>query len=212
MDVQHVRTGKSINLSRSLQFLGQDRVQLEEAFPGDVIGLWDPGVLRIGDTLCAGPPLEFEGVPRFSPEHFVQVRLKDAIKRKQLQKGLDQLSEEGAIQVFFDRRRLGREPVLGAVGVLQFEVTQHRLASEYGARVEFDRLSFIHARWIEDAVTTEVVDKLERSGRAACVVDVEGRVLLLFETDWNLRMMQNEFPNVKLMAAVQPGRSSRAAG
>ena len=149
MEVNHVRTGKTLTLNRTLQFLGQERTFIDEAFAGDVIGMWDPGVLRIGDTLCEQGDWEFEGIPRFSPEYFVRVRLTDPMKRKQLKKGLEQLSEEGAVQLFFDRTRLERDPVLGAVGVLQFEVTQHRLKSEYGVSVVLEALPYRIARWVE---------------------------------------------------------------
>jgi peptide chain release factor 3 len=211
MTVRHVRTGKSLTLSRSLQFLGQDRVQVEEAFAGDVVGLWDPGVLRIGDSLCEDAAYEFDGIPRFSPERFVRVRLLDPSKRKQLKKGLDQLSEEGAVQLFFDRKRLERDPVLGAVGVLQFEVTQHRLAGEYGARVAFDPLPYEQPRWIEGDVTPERLDQIERRTRAPVLVDVEDRPLAMFENDWLMRTVQGEFPTLRFVAALQPGRSRRSA-
>jgi peptide chain release factor 3 len=211
MQVQHVRTDKKLTLARSIQFMGQERVQIEEAFAGDVIGLWDPGVLRIGDSLCEIKPHEFEGIPRFSPEHFVRVRLTDPTRRKQLKKGLDQLSEEGAVQLYFDRKRLERDPILGAVGVLQFEVTQHRLQSEYGVSIAFDRLPYSHARWIEGEHTPELLSKLERTGRTLCLIDVEERPLVLFETDWHMRTAENDHPELKFVAAVQPGRSARAA-
>ncbi len=209
MEVQHVRTGGTLTLSRPVQFLAQERTVIDEAYSGDIIGLWDPGVLRIGDTLCEGTPLEFEGIPRFSPEHFVRVRLEDPLKRKQLKKGLDQLSEEGAVQLFFDRKRLEREPILGAVGVLQFEVIQARLKSEYRVNVGFDALPFHLARWIEgDALN---LDKFELSGRTTCVLDVEDRPLVLFDSEWLLQMAQTDNPNVRFIAAVQPGRGTRSA-
>ena len=211
MDVLHVRSGKSLTLSRSLHFLAQERTVIDEAFSGDIVGLWDPGVLRIGDTLCEGAPLEFEGVPRFSPEHFVRVRLTDPMKRKQLKKGLDQLSEEGAVQMFFDRKRLERDPVLGAIGQLQFEVTQHRLKSEYGVSVAFDPLPFVHARWIEGEPEDLQLERFERPGRSTCVIDVEDRPLVLFENDWGLRTTIEDNPKLKFIAAVQPGRSVRSA-
>src|SRR4029077_7295538 len=116
---------------------------------GDILGVWDGGSLRIGDTLVTGPRFEFEGVPRFSPEHFVQVTLKDPLKRKQLKKGLDQLSEEGAVQLFFDRHRLERDPILCAVGVLQFEVIEHLLEAEYKVAIHLRPLAYKHARWVE---------------------------------------------------------------
>jgi peptide chain release factor 3 len=209
MEVKHVRTGKTLALSRSVQFMAQSRTVVDEAYSGDILGLWDPGILRIGDSLCEGAPVEFEGIPRFSPEHFVRVRLDDPMKRKQLKKGLDQLSEEGAVQLFFDRKRLERDPILGAVGVLQFEVIEHRLKSEYGVRVGFDRLPFRFARWLEGPDLN--LDKMELSGRQTCVTDVEGRPLVLFETEWLMRRAEEENRNVKFVSAVQPGRSNRSA-
>ena len=206
MEVVHVRTGRKMALTKSMQFLAQERVQVEEAFAGDVVGLWDPGVLRIGDSLCTTSLLDFEGIPRFSPEHFVRVRLADPLKRKQLKTGLEQLSEEGAVQLFFDRRRLSRDPVLGAVGVLQFEVTQHRLKAEYGVTIDFERLSFQHARWLEGDVN---LDRFEAGTRSTCVLDVEGRPIALFDNDWSLRVAQEQHPRVRFVAAVQPGRSAR---
>jgi peptide chain release factor 3 len=209
MNVKHVRTGTPLSLSRSVQFMAQERTVVDEAYSGDIVGLWDPGILRIGDSLCEGSPVEFEGIPRFSPEHFVRVRLDDPLKRKQLKKGLDQLSEEGAVQLFFDRRRLERDPILGAVGVLQFEVIEHRLQSEYGVRVRFDRLPYRFARWLEGPDLDQ--DKLELPGRQSCVTDVEGRPLVLFETEWLMRRAEEENRSVRFISAVQPGRSSRAA-
>jgi peptide chain release factor 3 len=129
------------------------------------------------------------------------------MKRKQLKKGLEQLSEEGAVQLFFDRRRLERDPVLGAVGVLQFEVTQYRLKAEYGASVIFEKLPYQYARWIEGDIN---LDRLDRPGYSTCLLDVEGRPLVLFENEWNLRRTIDEHPKVKFVAAVQPGRSSRS--
>ncbi len=208
MSVIHSRTGKSLALTKSFHFLAQERIEIDEAFSGDIIGLWDPGMLRIGDSLCEGASLEFEGIPRFSPEHFVRVRAADPMKRKQLKKGLEQLSEEGAVQLFFDRLRLERDPVLGAVGVLQFDVTQYRLETEYAASVRFETLPYIHARWIEGDIAPE---RFDRPGYSTCVLDVEGRPLVLFQTDFALRRAQEEHPEVKFAAAVQPGRSSRSA-
>ncbi|MGD0836049.1 MAG: peptide chain release factor 3 [Polyangia bacterium] len=209
MEVRHVRTGKTLSLSRSVQFMAQERTVVDEAYSGDIVGLWDPGLLRIGDSLCDGLALEFEGIPRFSPEHFVRVRLADPLKRKQLKKGLDQLSEEGAVQQFFDRKRLERDPILGAVGVLQFEVIEHRLLTEYGVRIAFDRLPYRFARWLEGGEID--YDKLELPGRQTCVHDVEGRPLVLFETEWLLRRAEEENRGVRFTSAVQPGRSTRSA-
>ncbi|MDB4968299.1 MAG: peptide-chain-release factor 3 [Myxococcales bacterium] len=208
MEVLHVRSNTRLALTRSLNFLAHERKQVDEAFAGDVIGIWDPGILRIGDSLCEGEPVEFDGIPRFSPEFFVRVRLTDPAKRKQLKKGLEQLSEEGAVQLFFDRLRMDREPILGAVGVLQFEVVQHRLRSEYGAPIELDRLPYQHARWLEGEVD---IATFETRGYSTCVLDVEDRPLVLFESEWAMQRAEKENPKVKFIAAVQPGRSARSA-
>ncbi len=204
-----MRSGKRLALTRSLNFLAHERKQIDEAYAGDVIGIWDPGILRIGDSLCAGHPVEFEGIPRFSPEHFVRVRLTDASKRKQLKKGLEQLSEEGAVQLFFDRERMEREPILGAVGVLQFEVVQHRLRSEYGVAIGLERLPHQHARWLEGEFQ---LAGFESRGYSTCVLDVEARPLVLFESEWAMRRAAEENPKARFVAAVQPGRSARRAG
>jgi peptide chain release factor 3 len=215
MEVRHVRTGRSLALSRSLQFLGQERSFVEEAFAGDVIGIWDPGLLRIGDTLCEQGEWEFEGIPRFCPEHFVRVRLVDPMRRKQLKKGLEELAEEGAVQLFFDREGLERDPVLGAVGVLQLEVTQYRLTSEYGVSVSFDRLPFELARWVEPAPGVEPGERYSSAGtfgHTACLVDVEGRDVVLFDGPWSLARAEETHPRLRFVAEVQPGRGGRLAG
>ncbi len=209
MEVLHVRTGRRLTLTKSLQFFAQDRKLLEEAYAGDIVGLWDPGVLRIGDTLTQGLDVQFEEIPRFSPEHFARVSSADPLKRKQLKKGLDQLSEEGAVQVFYDRTRLERDPVLGAVGVLQFDVLLYRLRTEYGVDIRLERLPFRHARWVEG----DGVDPGEIEWRlsASCLLDASGRQLILFKDDWALSRAAETFPELKLVAAVQPARAARRA-
>jgi len=137
------------------------------------------------------------------------VVLKEPFKRKQLKKGLDQLAEEGVVQVFFDRHRLEREPILGAVGVLQFEVMQYRLKAEYGVDVRFDPLNFHHARWVgSDGFDP---DQFERQTGATCLLDVEQRPLVLFENDFRLQRALDNHPELQFIAAVQPGRGGRAA-
>jgi peptide chain release factor 3 len=209
MEALHVRSGRRLTLAKSLQFFAQTRKLVEEAYAGDIVGLWDPGILRIGDTLSQGLEVDFEGIPRFSPEHFARARIADPMKRKQLKKGLDQLSEEGAVQVFYDRTRLERDPVLGAVGVLQFEVLAYRLRAEYGVEVHLDRLPYRHARWVEgDGVDA---DRIEYQLSTSCLLDASGRSLILFADDWALSRAAQAFPDLKLVAAVQPARASRTA-
>ncbi len=212
MTVQHVRTGRSLVLNRSMQFLAQERTEIEEAFAGDILGLWDAGALRIGDTLTESSLVEFEGIPRFSPEHFMRARLPDSLKRKQLKKGLDQLSEEGAVQVFFDPKTLERDPILGAVGVLQFEVVAHRLSTEYGVTVLFESLPYGHARWVSGSNFDPAVFEQRVYGRTKCLVDVEGRPLVLFGDEWSMRRTIEEHPELDFIAAVQPGRRRRPEG
>jgi peptide chain release factor 3 len=208
MDVKQVRTGKSLSLDRPLMFLAQERTVVEEAFSGDILGLWDPGVLRIGDTLSEKELITYEGIPSFSPEHFVRVRLADPMKRKQLKKGLEQLSEEGAVQLLRDRDVGIVDPILGAVGMLQFEVVLHRLKSEYSVDARFERLPYTQARWVfgEGFNPKDIV----RAGSIECVYDIEDRPLLLFENDWTRRRAEDKNPTLTFVAAVQPGRSARA--
>ena len=210
MSALHTRTSKKLNLDRALTFLAQERQTVEEAFAGDILGLWDPGVLRIGDTLTGGKKLHFEGIPIFSPEHFVRVRLRDPMKRKQLKKGLEQLSEEGAVQLFRDRDDAIVDPILGAVGWLQFEVVQHRLKAEYAVEAQFERMPFRMARWVfgDDFQPKTVV----RPGLVDCVLDIEDRPLLLFDNDWTRRRTEDKHPELQFVAAVQPGRSRAARG
>jgi peptide chain release factor 3 len=210
MEVNHVRVARPFTMNRTMQFLAQERVTVDEAYAGDILGVWDGGSLRIGDTLAEGASFEFEGVPRFSPEHFVQVTLKDPLKRKQLKKGLQQLSEEGAVQLFFDRHRLERDPILGAVGVLQFEVIEHRLESEYKVSAHFRALPYKYARWVEGEPFSP--EKIERSRAVTCVLDAEGRSIVLFENDWNLRTAIEDHPHLDFLSAVQPARSGPASG
>ena len=185
MSAKLVRLGREVRLGNAVQFMAQDRAMVEDAYPGDVVGLYDTGLFRIGDTLCEGPSIQFYGIPRFTPEIFATVILKDPGKRKQFKKGMDQLIEEGAVQLFFRPSVGEQEPILGAVGQLQFEVFQSRLKSEYGVEVIFNIMPFEVARW----VVGEIKDpkSLERYGDNMVVEDRDGRVLLLFRNHLALR-------------------------
>ena len=189
LTVKHARLGKDVKLARPLNFFAQERVVIEEAWPGDIVGLLDTsGDLRIGDTLCEGGKFEYQGVPRFSPEYFASVMILDPMKRKQLQKGLDQLAEEGVVQVFRQRGLGDKDPILGAVGALQFEVLQARLKSEYTVDVKIERLPFVHARWVTGPNLD--VDYFERREDSRCVEDRDAQPVLLFKSDWGLRYAQ----------------------
>ena len=199
------RTGAKLTLAKSLTFMAQERCNVEEAYSGDIIGLWDSGQLHIGDTLYTGKSLSYEGIPRFSPENFVRVVLRDPLKRKQLKKGLDELSEEGAVQVFYDLERMERDPILGAVGRLQFDVVQNRLLNEYNVNVTFDNLPYQHARWIDGDI--DVHEMARRSG-TLCLRDIENRLIVLFSSEWMMRRIIDDYKDkeVTFIAAVQPGR------
>jgi peptide chain release factor 3 len=192
MDVKHARLGKTVRLSHSKQFLAQDRQTVNEAFGGDVIGIQDPGHFRIGDTIYTGPHVEFEGIPQFSPENFGRVRLKDPIKRKHLQKGIDQLTEEGMVQRFIDPRVGSQDPILGVVGVLQFDVMMFRLQDEYGVEAILDRLPFTHARWM--VVRDAKLDISTVDFRVPLVEDTHGNKVCLFKSDWELTYVQKNVP------------------
>lgn len=202
MAVKHARLNKEFKLSRPLHFFAQERVIIDEAWPGDIVGLLDTsGDLRIGDTLCEGKRFEYEGVPRFSPEHFAGILIKDPMKRKQMKKGLDQLAEEGVVQVYKQIGLGDKDPVLGAVGALQFEVLEHRLKGEYNVDVIIERLPYIHARWVQgDAVNNEYLAKeFGRREDSKHLEDRDGQPVILFKSDWGLRWAEDNYKNLKFL-------------
>ncbi|MBI2373148.1 MAG: peptide chain release factor 3 [Deltaproteobacteria bacterium] len=182
LEVRHVRLRKTIRLSNPQQFMARERIGVETAFAGDIIGLFDPGHFRIADTVTAEGDFEFEGIPRFPPEHFSLVRLDDVAKRKQLKKGLDQLSQEGAIQLFRQRGMLDKDPIVGAVGQLQFEVLEARLEMEYSVAVTLIPMPYDRVRWVvgEEAE----LQKLERGDLALLAEDRDGRTVVLIRDEW----------------------------
>lgn len=190
MQVKHVRSGKAIRLSAPTQFLARDRTLVEEAWPGDVIGIHDRGNLRIGDTLSTDGSIEYSGIPRFSPEHFARVRIADPLRRKQLDAGLQQLSEEGAAQVFYEESGAGPGPIVGAVGMLQFDVLLHRLEYEYGVKGKLDFLPYRFARWVVGP--RAMIDRLASGVGRTLVLDSRERPLILFESEWSLRTAQEK--------------------
>ncbi|MCD8500936.1 MAG: peptide chain release factor 3 [Bacillaceae bacterium] len=194
MNVNHVRIGKSLKLAQPTQFLAQSRSIVEEAYAGDIIGLFDPGTFRIGDTLVENGSFEFDEMPHFSPEFFAAITVKDALKHKSFEKGIKQLTEEGAIQLFQTHNKVIEQQIIGVVGVLQFEVLEHRLKSEYKVDISLERLSFSNARWI--AGEKEEVDAFTRVQRNL-VKDRDGRIVALFENDFQMRMAQDKHPKIK---------------
>jgi peptide chain release factor 3 len=180
--VTNVRSGKPVRLAEAQQFFGQERESVDEAWPGDVVGLHDRGNLRIGDTLASKGSPEFEAIPPFSPEHFARVHVPDPLRRKHLDKGLLELSEEGAVQVFFQDGGAGPAPVVGAVGPLQFDVLLHRLEHEYGVAARLDPMPYRDARWVTGPLPE--IRRVAVAVDAALVFDRHERPLLLFRSEW----------------------------
>ena len=185
LEVNHVQGGKKVKLTQPQQFLAQDREIVEEAYAGDIIGVFDPGIFSIGDTLCVNPKkFKFDGIPTFAPEHFARVKPVDTMKRKQFIKGVTQIAQEGAIQVFKELHIGMEEIIVGVVGVLQFEVLEFRLKSEYNVDIKMDRLPFRYVRWIENDNVD--VDKLNLTSDTKKVKDFRDRNLLIFQNDWGI--------------------------
>jgi len=197
MSVHHSRLGKEVRLAKPSQFLAAERTAIDDAWPGDVIGLFDPGQYRIGDTLCESGNFEFESVPRFSPEHFAVVRSKDPLRRKQLETGLAQLAEEGTVQIFQQLQMGMRDPIVGVVGALQFEVLQFRLEHEYGAHILLERLPFSHARWVVGAEFNP--KSFDWEGNRQTVQDRDGLPLVLFRDDWALQHAVEKHPDLQFL-------------
>jgi peptide chain release factor 3 len=195
MEVLHPRTGKRLRLKRAHRLFGQDRETMEQAFPGDIVGLVNPGEFRLGDTICVGVPLQYEPLPQFSPEFFAILRCPDTSRRKQFQRGLHQLLEEGAIQMFQDPHAARQEPILAAVGELQFDVVRFRLESEYNTTTEIDWLPYKLARWVDAG--SEGGKDLKLSSRARLVKDQWGHMAVLFHSEWDARFNQQDNSGVR---------------
>ena len=184
MQVNHSGSAKPIRLSQPQQFMAQDREIVDIAYPGDIIGLFDTGIFRIGDSLTARSGLPFSGLPSFPAEHFARVGAKDTMKRKQFVKGITQLSEEGAIQIFKQLDFGLEEFIIGAVGILQFEVLEHRLKNEYGVELRMTQLPFRFARWMTE--TPKPPQELNLTSSTLPAEDRRGAFVLLFENEWSI--------------------------
>ena len=193
MKVRHHRLDKEIPLANATIFMAQERANVEEAWPGDIIGLHNHGTIKIGDTFSTKEPLKFTGIPNFAPEHFRRVLLKNPLKLKQLQKGLVQLAEEGAIQVF--RPMIGADYIMGAVGVLQFEVTMARLKNEYSVDAIYEPVEYQAARWVDCADKKKLTD-FERKNQGSLALDSEGFLTYLAQSDWMLRFFMEKWPEI----------------
>lgn len=196
MKAHHVRSKKQMRLGRPTSFMAQDRSMVDEAFPGDIVGIHDPGVFKIGDTISEGEKLQYTGIPVFAPEHFVRVILKDPLKSKQLNKGLDQLSEEGAVQVF--RPVNGNAQYLGVVGILQFDVVKYRISAEYGVNVVMEPLPFSAARWFSSDDKAEL-EKFRREQSNSICLDQHKNETILMDHDWRIKFFSERYPKIKFI-------------
>jgi len=196
MDVTIGRSGETLRLAKPHTFMADERSIVEEAWPGDIVGLYDPGHLRIGDTLSVGRRLRFDGIPRFAPEHFMRVILKDPMGRKKLDTGLTQLAQEGVIQLFYRAATGHQDPWLGAVGQLQFEVLKERLRLEYGVKADLEPLRYNHARWVAGAPTG--LAWLQGRRDYTVVEDRTGQPVVLAETPWMLQYAADHAPGIVL--------------
>ena len=188
VEVRHVQGGKVMRLSQPQQIMADERKILNEAYAGDIIGVFDPGIFSIGDTVCAPKSdICYEGIPTFAPEHFARVRQIDTMKRKQFIKGVNQIAQEGAIQIFQEFNTGMEEIIVGVVGVLQFDVLKYRLENEYNVEIKLESLPYEYIRWIENKDEVDL-NKLSGTSDMKKIQDLKGNPLLLFINQWSIGM------------------------
>ena len=193
-EVYHVQGGKKLKLSRPQQLMAAEREIIEEAYAGDIIGVFDPGIFSIGDTLCApGKKFQFDPIPTFAPEHFERIRSVDTMKRKQFLKGVEQIAQEGAIQIFKTPYSGMEEVIVGVVGTLQFDVLEYRLKNEYGVDLYMEGLPYEYLRWIDhDGDEPLKEEDLILGTDVKLVEDYKGRQLLLFASQWSINWVADK--------------------
>ncbi len=199
MEVYHMQGGKKIKLAQPQQMMAQEREIVEEAYAGDIIGVFDPGIFSIGDTLCTGSrKFKFGGIPTFAPEHFNRVMQVDTMKRKQFVKGMEQIAQEGAIQIFQELGGGMEEVIVGVVGTLQFDVLEYRLKSEYNVDIRMEGLPYEYIRWIENKEEDFDPKKLNLTSDTRRIQDLKGNYLLIFANEWSIRWAEEHNPQLKL--------------
>ena len=198
MEANHVQGGKKIRLSQPQQMMAEERHIVDEAYAGDIIGVFDPGIFSIGDTICkSNKKFAFEGIPTFAPGHFARVRQIDTMKRKQFIKGINQIAQEGAIQIFQEFNTGMEEIIVGVVGVLQFEVLEYRLKNEYGVDIRLEPLPYEHIRWIENPEEIDV-NRIVGTSDMKKIKDLKGNPLLVFANSWSVNMVLERNEGLKL--------------
>lgn len=197
MEVFHIQGNKKVRLSQPQQMMASERKMIDKAYGGDIIGVFDPGIFAIGDTLTtAGERFVYEGIPTFAPEHFARIRQVDTMKRKQFIKGINQIAQEGAIQIFQEYNTGMEEIIVGVVGVLQFDVLRYRLNHEYNVEIRMETMPHEHIRWIENDDIN--LDKLVGTSDMKKIKDLKERPLLLFVNSWSIRMTEERNDGLKL--------------
>ncbi|MDD2894308.1 MAG: peptide chain release factor 3 [Halothiobacillaceae bacterium] len=202
MKVRHVRLGREIKIADALTFMASERDHVEDAFPGDIIGIHNHGTIRIGDTFTEGENFAYTGIPNFAPELFRRAQLRDPLKMKQLQKGLMQLCEEGATQLY--RPLINNDLILGAVGVLQFDVVAHRLKSEYNVDCSFEMVNVNTARWVE-CDDEKKLNEFRAKHEANLALDHAGDLVYIASTRVNLQMTMERWPDIRFLATREHG-------
>ena len=197
-EVYHVQGEKKMRLLQPQQMMAQERHIVEEAYAGDIIGVFDPGIFSIGDTICtSNKKFQFDGIPTFAPEHFARVRQIDTMKRKQFIKGISQIAQEGAIQIFQEYNTGMEEIIVGVVGVLQFEVLEYRLKNEYNVDIKLEPLPYEHIRWIENPEEVDV-NRIVGTSDMKKIKDLKGNPLLVFANSWSVNMVLERNEGLKL--------------
>jgi len=207
MKVNHARLGREVRLAFSSQFVAQERETVDVAYAGDIVGVGDTGHFQIGDSVSSGKPVEFEDIPKFTPELFAKVTVSDAMRRQKLQKAIQHLSEEGAVQLFVDPSVGIQDPVLGVVGELQFEVLLFRLQDEYGLEARLSRLPLAVARWPrkpDGSAATQL------KGNFIMYRDHNEQPVILLEKEWDLNWVKKENPDVEFHTSIQATRNQKA--
>jgi peptide chain release factor 3 len=197
MKVRHVRLGRDVKFPTAITFMARDREHVEDAWAGDIIGIHNHGTVQIGDTFTEGEELKFTGIPHFAPELFRRARLRDPLKMKALQKGLQELSEEGATQLF--RPLDNNDLILGAVGILQFDVVAHRLKDEYKVECMFEPVNVATARWVE-CEDEKMLDEFRRKASLNLAIDGGGDLAYLAPTRVNLDLTMERWPDIEFRA------------
>jgi peptide chain release factor 3 len=199
MLVHHSRLDREVRMTRPHRLFARERETIERAFPGDVIGFVNPGLFRIGDAVSSGDAVQFDPIPRFAPEHFATLRAREVTRQKQFQKGLEQLEEEGVMQVLTVHEGLRSEPILAVVGELQFDVLRSRLDTEYNVDTIVTSLPYTMARWV--AMDVDAAAKLTLPSKSRLATDTSGRPVILFTSQWELDFAEKENPGVAFSVA-----------